>query len=207
MRTKLFTIVSLIVVASMVLTACGAPATQAVQTAAPIVQTVVVAGTPQTIVVTPTPEAVQPAEFKSKDPTTFVMLEWGGGPDTLDPAYDYETAGSEVIQNVYDFLVFYNKDKVDQLVPMLATEVPTKDNGGISADGKTYTFKIRQGVKFHNGDDMKPSDVAFTMQRALLQGGTSSPQWLMFEPLMGSLGGNNDITDLLDPDGSKQPGG
>jgi len=187
----------------MVLSACGAQGTPAAATPQIIEKTVMVEGTPQTVVVTATPEAAQPVEFKSKDPTTFVMLEWGGGPDTLDPAYDYETAGSEVIQNVFDTLVFYKREKVNELVPMLATELPTVDNGGISADGKTYTFKIRQGVKFHDGADMTPSDVAFTMQRGLLQGGTSSPQWLMFEPLMGSLGGNNDITDLLDPDGSK----
>ncbi len=185
MRTQGFTVVSLVVLVTMVLTACSPQSQAAVQTAAPVVQTVVVGGTPQTIVVTSTPAATQAATFKSKDPSTFTV-ETFGEPETLDPALDYETAGGEIIQNTYDFLVFYNKDKVNELVPMLATEVPSQQNGGISADGTTYTFKIRQGVKFHNGDDMKPSDVAYTFQRGILQGGTASPQWLLAEPFFGT---------------------
>ncbi|HEY3431782.1 MAG TPA: ABC transporter substrate-binding protein, partial [Rhodocyclaceae bacterium] len=204
MRKQLFTIASLLVMASMALTACGPQATPAASTPVTVEKTVVVAGTPQTVVVTATPETKAPAVFKSKDPTTFVEMTFGD-PETLDPALDYETAGSAVIQNVYDTLLWYKKDTTD-LVPWLATEIPTTANGGISADGKTYKFKIRTGVKFHDGNDMKPSDIAFSLQRGLLQGGSASPQWLMFEPVLGSgVGaGNNDITDLLDADGSKK---
>jgi peptide/nickel transport system substrate-binding protein len=200
MRSKLFTIVSLLVLASMALAACQPSA--ATPTAQVIEKTVIVGGTPQTVVVTATPAPSQAVSLKSKDPTTFVQ-ETFGEPETLDPALDYETAGSEIIQNVYDSLLWYKKDTTD-LVPMLATEVPSTQNGGISADGKTYVFKVRTGVKFHDGNVMKPSDIAYSLQRGLLQGGSASPQWLMFQPLLGaSVGaGNNDITDLLDKDGS-----
>jgi peptide/nickel transport system substrate-binding protein len=139
--------------------------------------------------------------FKSKDPTTFVTLEFGNV-DTLDSALAYDSASGEILQQVYDNLVNYKRDSVTELVPQLASELPTTKNGGISADGKTYTFKIRSGVKFHNGDAMTPADVAFTFVRGILQGGSISPQWLLTEPVLGSTG-NNDITDQLDPDGSK----
>jgi peptide/nickel transport system substrate-binding protein len=142
------------------------------------------------------------AGFKSKDPSTFVIQEIAGGPDTLDPALAYDSASGEILQNVYDTLVFYDRDKKTELVPMLATEVPTLKNGGISSDGLTVTFKIRKGVKFHSGEEMTPEDVAFTFQRGLLSGGSISPQWLLTEPLFGSTA-YNDITDQLDPDGSK----
>jgi peptide/nickel transport system substrate-binding protein len=194
MRNKALLFVSLLVIVSMVLTACAqAPGT-------PQVITQMVAGTPQQVVVTATPPPAAPAkEFKSKDPTTWVTLEWGGGPQTLDTASDYETAGAEITQNTYDFLVTWNKNLATEVVPMLATEVPSQDNGGISADGKTYTFKIRQGVTFHNGDPLTPHDVAYSFQRFILQGGAESPAWIFTQPVLGLQ--YNDITQLFDPTG------
>ncbi len=177
MTKHILRIVSLIVVAGMLLAAC-APQPQA----------------------TPEPQSAASSTFKSKDPQTFVTVTFGS-PDTLDPALDYENSGGHVLQNVYETLVFYKKDSISELVPVLASELPTTENGGISADGLTYTFKMRQGVKFHQGGDLTASDVAYTFQRGLLAGGTISPQLLLFEPIMGTTN-NNDIADLLDPDGS-----
>lgn len=191
MRNKLFVIASLLIIASMALSACAQP------TAAPqqggvteVVKTVIVTvpgpsgtNTVQVVTATPPPPAA-PAEFKSKDPTTFVEATIGDMV-TWDPALAYDTASGEVIQNTYEGLVFYKKGAASEFVPQLATELPTKDNGGISADGKTFTFKIRQGVKFHNGDDMTPTDVAYSLVRGLLQSGPDSPQWLLTEPFFG----------------------
>ena len=121
MRKKLFTFASLLILASMVLSACATVTptplvvekTVAVQQT--VVSTVLVAGTPQTVVVTATPAPKPAVTFKSKDPTTFVYQTFGD-PDTFDPALDYETAGSGIIQNVYETLLFYKKDTTD-LVP------------------------------------------------------------------------------------------
>lgn len=46
--------------------------------------------------------------------------------------------------------------------PSLATQVPTIDNGGISKDGLRYTFTLRKGVKWHDGQPFTSADVAFT---------------------------------------------
>jgi len=46
----------------------------------------------------------------------------------------------------------------------LATQVPTRDNGGISQDGLTYTFKLRNDVKWHDGQQLTAEDVVFTYQ-------------------------------------------
>ncbi|MBI3361148.1 MAG: hypothetical protein HY023_08560, partial [Chloroflexi bacterium] len=187
MSNKLWAGMSLFAVASLILAAC-APA--AVPTPQTIVQTQIVAGTPVEVVVTATPPP--PKAFAAKDPTTFVYAKFGEA-ETLDPALDYETAGAEILQSVYETLVFYNKENTNDFVPQLATEWK------VSADSKTYTFTIRKGVKFHNGDELTPEDVAYSFQRGLLQGGTASPQFLLVEPFFGI--GMDDISLLVDPEG------
>jgi peptide/nickel transport system substrate-binding protein len=201
MRNKVFAVASLLIIASMVLAACATPTAQpSAPQVTEVVKTVVVTVEGKEVVVTATPEpTAPPAEYKSKDPTTFTWATFGD-PQTLDPALDYETAGGAITMQVYDTLIYYNKDNPVEFVPQLATEVPTLDNGGISADGMTYTFKIRQGVKFHDGSDLTPEDVAYTFQRGLLQGGSQSPQWLIAEPVFGS--GIYDVAEVVDPSGA-----
>ena len=178
---KLFALLSLLVVASMVLAAC-ATAPAATEPAAPPAN--------DNTATEPATTAPEAPTFASADTTTFVVAESEVGIDTLDPALAYDTASAEIIQNTYETLVFYDGDKTDAFVPMLAESWET------SADGAVYTFKIRSGVKFHQGGDLTPSDVAYSFQRGLLQGGYSSPQWLLAEPFFGV--GNDDISILVD---------
>jgi ABC-type transport system substrate-binding protein len=130
----------------------------------------------------------------AKNPTTFTEASFGD-PVNLDPALAYDTASGEVISAVYETLVYYDGDKPGAFVPMLASEMPT-----ISADGMTYTFTLRSGVKFSNGDPLTASDVVFTFVRGILQGGSASPQWLVSEPFFGV--GNQDVAQMVDPSGA-----
>ncbi|MBY6092203.1 peptide ABC transporter substrate-binding protein [Maritimibacter alkaliphilus] len=54
-----------------------------------------------------------------------------------------------------------------EIVPNLATEVPTQDNGGISADGLNWTIKLRDDVKWHDGEPFTAEDVKFTLELIL----------------------------------------
>jgi peptide/nickel transport system substrate-binding protein len=195
---KKILVIGLVALGCVTLSACGTAAT-ATPTEAATALIAATATTAPTAAPTNTPSFSD--GFKSKDPTTFTTLEFGNIV-TLDVALAYDSASGEILQQVYDNLVTYKRDSVNDLVPQLATELPSVQNGGISADGLTYIFKIRSGVKFHNGDALTPSDVAFTFQRGILEAGSISPQWLLTEPILGSTG-NNDISDQLDPDGSK----
>ncbi|NMC03420.1 MAG: hypothetical protein GYA30_13720, partial [Chloroflexi bacterium] len=116
------------------------------------------------VVVTATPTPPEAKEFKSADPTTLNVVTISEGIDSLDPALNYESDGDAIILNVYDQLVTYAGPKATEFVPSLATDWT------ISDDGKTYTFTIRKGVKFHNGADLTAEDVAYSLQRGVLQG-------------------------------------
>jgi peptide/nickel transport system substrate-binding protein len=202
-KKLLLTVVGVLIVASMVLTACSTPTPEVVTIVETVEKVVEKEGEQVTVVetvevvvtATPEPEAeAQPVEFKSADPNTLVVDEISEGIDTLDPAWNYESAGDGVILNIYDQLVTYAGPKATEFVPSLATDWTVSD------DGLTYVFNIRDGVKFHNGADLSAEDVAYSLQRGLLQGGTWSPQWLFTEPFFGI--GTYDIAELVDPSGA-----
>ncbi len=120
-----------------------------------------------------------------RNPDTFVTLRFAD-PNSLDPAFAYDTASEEVIYpNVYETLIGYDGTVLSSYVPRLATQVPSLGNGLISKDGLTYTFPIRKGVRFHDGSLLTPEDVRYSMLRFMLQDPDGGPGWLLLTPLIG----------------------
>lgn len=83
---------------------------------------------------------------------------------TIDQMEASNTQHNYMWRMIYDTPVHFN-NKTGELEPQLATEWSTEDGG------KTYIFKLRDGVKFHNGETLKASDVVFTFNR--MEGTTS----------------------------------
>ena len=135
---KLFALLSLLVVASMVLAAC-APAVVEAPAEAPAAEAPAAEAPAAEAPAAEAPAAEAPMGYNSADPTTL-MIATIGEPETLDPALAYETAGGEIIQNVYETLVFYDGEATDKFVPQLA------ESWEISDDGTVYTFKIRSEI-------------------------------------------------------------
>lgn len=73
---------------------------------------------------------------------------------TLDPMQSASTQDLRVYLNIYDTLI--TKGASDDFEPALA------EKWDVSDDGKTYTFHLRKGIKFHNGEELKASDVVYT---------------------------------------------
>jgi peptide/nickel transport system substrate-binding protein len=129
--------------------------------------------------------AARGAGAPPKNPDTLVELTLGDI-SSLDPALAYDIYSYEPIwPNVYETLIVYAGSSLDRFEPMLSTRVPTLANGGISQDGLTYTFPIRQGVKFHDGSTMTVDDVVYSVRRFLLQDQAGGPAWLLLSPLLG----------------------
>jgi len=130
-----------------------------------------------------------------KNPDNFIYATIGNI-DTLDPAYAYDTASGEMITHVYETLLFFKGESTTEFDPVLATEWT------VSSDGKTYRFKIRKGVEFHNGNALTPEDVKYSFERGMVQDYGAGPQWMIFEPLFGpethSSRGDDGLLPLAD---------
>lgn len=92
-----------------------------------------------------TPEPAEAPSLAASDPTTYVSMGTGDIV-TLDPALAYDNASSGPLVHIYETLIWYNFMDGTTYIPVLATEAPSMKNGGISADGLTYTFHIREGM-------------------------------------------------------------
>jgi peptide/nickel transport system substrate-binding protein len=124
------------------------------------------------------------ADAKVKSPDTFVLADYRTV-QTIDPATSYDVAGSMRIWNLYETLIFFDGSSTEKFVPLLASEVPTVENGGISADGLTYTFTIRKGVKFHAGGELTAEDVVYSFKRNMIVDQDGGPMWMLLEALTG----------------------
>jgi peptide/nickel transport system substrate-binding protein len=89
-----------------------------------------------------------------------------------DPAQNYTLEEWQLLIDTHDGLVGFAKVggvAGTKIVPDLATSIPTPTNGG-----KTYVFHIRRGIKFSNGQTLKPSDFVTTFDRQFTVPGPSS---------------------------------
>jgi len=105
-----------------------------------------------------------------------------GDPESVDPAFDYETGGYEIMQNCYETLIWYDSPSVEHLVPWLA------ESYTVSPDGLTYTFVLRKGIKFHDGTDFNADAVVYSLNRSMKMG--LDPAWM--------------LTDYVEADGVKK---
>lgn len=79
---------------------------------------------------------------------------------SFDPIFGNDTAGHQVYDQIYETLLKFDKD--GNMVPWLAESVTQTDD-------VTYEIKLKKGVKFHNGEEMKANDVKFTIYRIASQ--------------------------------------
>lgn len=84
-------------------------------------------------------------------------IAYAAQPPTLDPHMTTAVATSDMMKGVYETLIAVDSNYEFQ--PMLA------DSYDLSDDGKVITFKLREGVKFHNGEEMLAEDVIASMER------------------------------------------
>jgi len=146
-EVKFFTkTVTILLLLSFALISCGAPATTL-------------------------PPIAVPTQKATEAPTEAVPTRGQGGtltllyfqaPTIVNPHLsvgDKDLAASRI---TYEPLANFDKD--GNMLPILAAEIPTIDNGELAEDGASVTWKLKQGVKWADGESFTADDVVFTYE-------------------------------------------
>ncbi len=87
---------------------------------------------------------------------------WWQSPTLLNPHFATGTKDQDGSRIFYEPLAAWGPD--GDLVPMLAAEIPSPENGGVAKDGMSVTWKLKQGVKWHDGKPFTADDCVFNWE-------------------------------------------
>ena len=80
---------------------------------------------------------------------------------SMDPAESFEFTSGEILSNVYDRIMMFDPQNPDTLVGGVAESYEVSNNG------RTFTFRVRDGQRFHSGNPVRPEDVEFSLERVI----------------------------------------
>ena len=174
MKRNLFVLLSMLVLTSMILSACGTPATPTeapVATEPPAAATEAPTATEAPAVTeAPTEVACTPAE-PGWDPTTADVGSRG-----INIAFEQEPDQAVGMYSNMSFAAWIYQmygvgpgkwDADNNLIAYAAEEVPSAENGGVSADGLTITYKLKPCLFWSDGEPITSKDFLFTYQSAI----------------------------------------
>lgn len=93
-----------------------------------------------------------------------LKLLWWQGPTLLNPHFATGTKDQDGSRLFYEPLASWDPNGV--LFPVLAAELPTRENGGLAADGKSVVWKLKPNAKWHDGKPVTADDLIFNWQYA-----------------------------------------
>ncbi|MBN1318663.1 MAG: hypothetical protein JXA42_24495 [Anaerolineales bacterium] len=172
------TIIAILAIMLVLLAGCATPTPEVVEKEVVVTQiveeTVYVEGTPKVVEVTKIvketvevekPAAVEPESKATEGSSGQIIIAQVGDPEVIDPNYIKTREAQNVLRLIYDSL--YHRDDDMQIIPWLATSYENPDE-------LTWRFHLREGVKFHNGNDFTASDVKFSIYRLMEDDSTSN---------------------------------
>ncbi len=133
--------------------------------------------------------AIQPANAADEEPVTFTVA-FLDEVDSFNPFNGYQATSYEMWALMYDYMVGYSMEDMSP-APALATEWDT------SEDGLTWTFDIREGVEWSDGEPLTAGDIAYTYNR-ILDGGPEAGNWGTYLTSVETVTAPDDTTVVLE---------
>ncbi len=106
------------------------------------------------------PDTATTTESADSSTSSELKLLYWQSPTTLNPHLSNGIKDQEAASIVYEPLAAY--DAEENLIPILAAEIPSKSNGGISKDSTSVTWKLRDGIVWSDGEPFTAQDVVAT---------------------------------------------
>ena len=107
------------------------------------------------------------------------MVDYTANPGSLDPRSDVEISGHGIFSNIYQPLLYYNDSSTTQIVPVLAS------NYTVTTNGSVYTFSLRNGIKYSDGDVFNAYDVWYTFYSSNIMNQAEAVDYSQFVNLSG----------------------
>ncbi|MHA2335259.1 MAG: ABC transporter substrate-binding protein [Candidatus Hodarchaeales archaeon] len=107
----------------------------------------------------------------------YIHEEMWGKTNSVDPAVNYDFRGGGVIQQCYETLFCYEGVSTD-IIPKLAIDYSVSD------DGKTWIFKLRNNVTFHDGTPFNATAMKYSLDRVILM--NDDPAWIISKLVLGA---------------------
>lgn len=98
-------------------------------------------------------------------PDKQVFTIFNAEPNFLDPQQASFDEDITVVKQLYRGLLYVDKSDPNKVIPAAAKDVPTTANGGISADGATYTLHLRSGLTWQDGSLLSAKDFEYGIKR------------------------------------------
>jgi len=145
---------------------------------------------------------------------THLITDTIAEPMDLDPAWSYDTGSAELLMNVYEPLLWFNRTSMSTYIPMIASEwtndiiSETDAATGIVWKNRWY-FKLNASARFQDdgvaphppaspgeGDFVTTQDIEYTFERFLVTDAATGPSWMLWDPLF-AAGWAGDLNDTL----------
>jgi peptide/nickel transport system substrate-binding protein len=133
---------------------------EAAPTQPPAAATPAPATTPGAPTPTPAPQATPAEQVAQRGGGGLLRLLWWQAPTIINPHLAQGTKDFDAANIALEALAYF--DANDNLVPRLAEEIPTVENGGLDPEGRFVIWKLRKDVTWHDGQPFTADDVKFT---------------------------------------------